>query len=474
MARPKKRRKIQERRLAAGRPAPAPSAVDLTAHEAMLADLAARLLTADPPDAETLATGMAQVQELGDAAASALAWLAQQGGSRALPLLEAALADEGLVLGAIQALAQVTDPEAARLLDGVAREHPQKAVVKAARRSLFELRRAGIVWEAPVDETPREEWPLYKVLASYIDSEGSRSVWIARRGMFGGLRVANFILNETLGIKDCYGADNFGKVDFDRLLEDAAASDPPILYASISLPHARRLIEEARALNKESGFQLPLDFYTWRDIVGEPQPGEEEPPRPAELTPEVIRGHPEWLDEAKGLIELPACRSWLLDGEVVEPYVDHYARNRIRGLEGQAEGITDLGAVQDEGIIVRRAVREIFDEKRASQMQRRLDETALLLWLTDQPEAARWAAATALTLAEGTPPEEVPFLYELVRASLDLRMAEIVAELRESGAFEEEEEEEPSEILLPGDEHRPRPAPTYAPRKSPGGVYLPR
>ena len=472
--------KVKKRSLRGPRPAgqsPAPVPVDLTAYEATLADLAEQLLKTEPPTSETVAAALAQIRELGQAVApAALSWLAQKGGIQALPVLEAALMDETLAWAAVQALARVKEPAAAQLLDSVARTHANRAVVKAARKALYELRRAGVMWETPVEEAPREERPLYKVLASQIDSEGTRSIWIARRGAFGGLRVANFILNEVVGIKDCYGAERIGKVDFDRLIEDAAQDSPPFIYAEIGLPHARRLIEEARAQNKETGSQLPLDFYTWKDILGEPSPDEVEPQPVVELSPEVVSGHPEWLDQAPGLLDLPACRFWLLERELVEPYVDYYTRNVVRGLESQAEGITDLGVVQNEGIIVRRVVREVFDEKRAARMQRRLEETALLLWLTGQPEAARWAAATALALAAGTPPEEVPFLYELARRSLDLRIAEILAELKESGALDEgeEEEEKPPLILLPGEGRHPQPGPVDGQRKSAGGVYLPK
>jgi len=473
MARPKKR-KARKGKLAPRPRLTTPAPVDLSAHEEQLADLAARLLTDEAPEAQVLAAGLTELRELGaPVAAAALDHLAQKGGPQALPVLEAALSDKALVLGAARALARVADPEAARLLDGVAHEHPDKAVVKAARKSLFELRRAGIVWEAPVDETPREEWPLYKALASQIDDEGTRSVWIARRGMFGALRVANFILNETLGIKDCYGTDDLGQVDFDRLVEEGAKIEPAIIYAQVGLPHARRLIEKARALNKASGFQLPLEFYTWKDMLGEPQPDEEEQPRPAELAPDVVREHSEWLDKSKELLELPACKYWILDREDVEPYLHHYYRGRMREFEGETQGIVDLGAKQDQGITVRRAVREIFDEKRTARMQNRLDETALLLWLTGQQEEARWAAAAALALDEGTLPEKVPFLYELVQVSLDLQMAETMRD--EVGEEELDHEEEPeSAILLPGDEHSPRPTLTDEPPKSPGGVYLPK
>jgi len=471
MARPKKRGRGRA-------PAPryrpaAPAAVDLAAHEETLDDLAARLLADEAPDAETLAAGLTELRELdAPVAAAALGRLAQEGESQALPLLEAALSDEALVLGAVQALAQVADPEAARLLDGVAREHPDRAVAKAARKSIFELRRAGIAWEAPVDETAREEWPLYKAIASHIDGEGTRSVWIARRDRFGGLRVANFILNEALGIKDCYGADSFGQVDFDRIIEEGATSEPPIIYAEVGLPHASRLIEEARELNKDSGFQLPLEFYTWKDMLGELQP-EEEMPRPVELSRDVVRGHPEWLDQGEELLQLPACRTWILDAEEVEPYLAHYGRSKLRGWESEAEGVADLGAKQDEGIIVRRAVREIFDERRASRMQRRLDETALVLWLTNQHEEARWAAAAALALAEGAP-EEVPFLYDLVRVSLDLLLAGMLDTKGPEALLDELEERAASSgIVLPGSAgDRPQP-PDDLPQ-SEGGVYLPR
>jgi hypothetical protein len=476
MARPKKRRRGRgaRRKLVPQHKPAASVAVDLSAHEEMLADLAARLLTDETPDAETLDAGLTELRELGDPiTTAALARLAQEGGAQALPVLEAALSDDALALGAARALARVADPEAARLLDGIVREHPDRAVTKAARKSIFELRRAGIAWEAPVDETPREEWPLYKAIASHIDGEGTRSVWIARRGAFGGLRVANFILNEVLGIKDCYGADDFGLVDFDRIINEGAESDPPIIYAEIDLPYARRLIEEARALNKESGFQLPLEFYAWRNMLGEPQPDEEEQPRPVELSPDVVREHPEWLDKGEELLELPTCRYWILDAEDVEPYLGHYARSKLRELEGEAEGITDLGAKQDEGIIVRRAVREIFDEKRSPRMQRRLDETAMLLWLTDQQEEARWAAAAALTLAEETP-DEVPFLYELVHISLDLLMASMLDELGPEGFAHEMAERSSSEIVLPGDRPDSPPPPDDDLPQSEGGIYLPK
>ena len=209
-------------------------------------------------------------------------------------------------------------------------------------------------------------------------------------------------------------------------------------------------------------------------MLGEATP-EDGRPQIAELAPDVVHDHPEWLDEAKKLVELPVCRYWIFDPEDVEPHLEHYGRNKIRELKSKESGVPDLGAMGDEAIIVRRAVRELFDEKRRPRVQRRLEETAILLWLISQPDEARWAAATALSLAEGAEAEDVPFLYELVRLSLDRAMALAVQEARKDSAdLEEDEDYEPSEIILPGEAFQPPPSPDREPPQTPGGIYLPR
>ncbi|MBU0493951.1 MAG: hypothetical protein KKA73_09985 [Chloroflexi bacterium] len=475
MSKPQKRAKVRKS-IPRRKPA-APTSADLSAHEDQVADLAARLLTPEPPAPEVLAAGLDELRAFeAPVAQAALEQLAQEGQALALPLLNAALADEALVASAVLALARVADPAAAQLLDEVARQHPDRAVVKTARKSLFELRRAGIAWEAAPDEAPRDEWPLYKAIASHIDGTGVRSVWIARRDMFGGLRVGNFVLSETIGIKDCDGADGFGQVDFDRIIERGAESDPPLIYAEVGLPHARRLIEEARAINKESGAQLPFEFYTWKDLLGDPQPDEADPTQIDELAPEALGEHPEWLEQAPALLELPICADWVPDEEDVDPYLGRYGLSRLREMEGAFEGVADLGAKQDEGIVVRRAVRELFDEASVQIMQRRLEETALVLWLTGEPEAARWAGATAVALAEDVPQEEIPLLYELVRLGLDRAFALMLDELGPSGTVQELlARSAEAGVLVPGEESLAPPAPVAAePPKSAGGVYLPK
>jgi len=429
--------------------------------EALASELASRL------DAEPQAI-LAEIEKQPRPVAPALlARLAQQGQALAVPLLELAGRgnDGDLALAAIEALGTVRATEAAQALQRLSAAGGDKARLKAARRALYRLSQLGVpvTPAAPAPAlAPAFEEPVVAAMASPYDSIGTQLVWVVRQNRWGDLRLAVFLLNDEVGIKDCFGLAPCSKKEWQRQREWAMGEDIPM--TEVGLSACRWLIAQAREINQASDSELPAEFDRWERLLE----GSQAQPWPEELSPDHLHAHPELLAEAKRLVRAEECQGWLQD-EGLEKYADEMNEAATQDAELP---VVDLGAVQAEGAVVSRVVQELFQEELKERFQRRLQGMAAYFWGAGRQQEAQWAAASALALAEGSVSvAEHPFLWESVYATL-----RTAAQIAEDAALLAEEAEErqrrPSGLTLPRPKEPPLEPEGY--QRRPSGLIIPK
>jgi hypothetical protein len=322
----------------------------------------------------------------------------------------------------VEALGQMATPEAAALLAQLAAKTEAKGLQKAIRRALYRLKTMGVATPGLAPQAPRRsvlevpKLPVVAALASHIDGEGNRALYLARRRPFSGLVLVSLILNDQRGILDCRALP-VTKKELSRLLEDLRADDR-LTHIELPPSYAQQLVEESRQRNLATGTPLPREFQAVHDLIGTPDTRWERPPIYHLLNPEELRGQGALVSLSAQLLEAKELQGWGVPTDRVQKYREDVKR-------AAASPIIVSPALQQERReeLQRRAIREVFDADTVARYRRRLEEMAYLFWQTKRPDDARRALAAALALQEGSDPAEHPLLRALFSRGVEMAAA---------------------------------------------------
>lgn len=390
-------------------------AADPAAVAALVAQLGSQL---DAPDAALAALASAPPP----AAAAALATLPVDDGAarRALLARVAAETDQQLAMVALAALGAQADADAAATLAQLADTLPHKERRKEARRVLFQLRSQGVAVPASPTSSPapRASAPqatIYRALASHIDGLGSRLLWLFADRPLGGAWWIVAVLNDLAGLKDLTVRDTTRKRLAAQEAEVRAKTD--FVWVELPVPYGQWLVQEAVALNAESGFALPTEYLAWRELIGAPAPPVERPLAYEQVSRFEVKMRPELLRDSPHLFEEPEIDGWFLGYREVKPYATDLRRMRESRLVLSTES-----EEQRLERTVNQAIRELFTAPQRRALQRRLEETAYIFLSSGRPEQAKRAVAAAVEIADSDPLllSRHPFVKALVERSIEL------------------------------------------------------
>ncbi|MFN8523598.1 MAG: hypothetical protein U0821_10925 [Chloroflexota bacterium] len=305
------------------------------------------------------------------------------------------LADTLDATAVIGALGCITSSEAARTLGWLADAASDKNLRKAARRELHRLRSVGIQTApaAPPAAAPRRGVPastLVRSLVSRLDGDGAREIWLVWERVLGGLDLLMLLVHEQRGVRDAAVRDTTRR----RLTELVQQTGEQLgaAFAEVPVEYGLALLAEALARNRESGQVVPAPLQARRDLLASL-------PAPAEplIYQHVARGQimlrPDLLDRAETLLEEPELDGWMFDWTDVRPTAEKIAERRLTSNVA-INPITheELDSLLDD------AVRVLATTDHRKRLSRRLEETALLLWLRGAERQARVAVALAQEL----------------------------------------------------------------------------
>jgi hypothetical protein len=402
----------------------APAAVDAEAPApvaaAEVADLLARLRgeLAEPPAAASLLAAVPQ-----PLAAAALEALLTETGAEAVPTVEqmALAGEDAAALAAIHALGALRLSDSAAALARLSDRLSGKELKKAARRELARLRSLGISVAVERPDAPAAVAILqpraipYRALASHVDGVGSRMLWLYADRPLGGAYLLSFVLNDLTGIKDFFVRDSTRKRL--ALREAEAREESSITWVELPVDYAQWLIQEAAAVNAESGATLPTEYQLWREVVGEPAQPPERPLVYEEVSRFEVKMRPELLRDSPRLFEEPELAGWFFGYQDVRQYATELRRARESRLVLSTES-----EEQRQERVAGQAIRDLFTPALRRALPRRLEETGYLFLRSERPLQARLAVAAAVEIADSDPivlPRH-PFVRTLVERSIEL------------------------------------------------------
>ncbi len=323
----------------------------------------------------------------------------------------------------VEALSMMATAQAASLLAQIAANTQAKDLQKAARRALYRLKTMGVDTESLPSQEPRKsvlevpKLPVVAALASQIDFDGNRALYLARRRPFSGLVFVSLIINDQRGVVEC-NAFPVTKKDLSRMVADIQADDR-LTHIELPPTYAQQLVEEGYQRNLSTGTPVPRDFQGVRDLIGTPDAPWDKRPIYHVMSPEEIRMQPAWLAQAPQLLEVKEFQGWHLPADAVQKYREEIKR-------GADSPIIVSPALQHERTeaVQKRTLHDIFDMERRALYRLRLEEMAYLLWQTKRPDEAKRALASALALqGEEIDPAEHPFLRGLFTRSVEMAEA---------------------------------------------------
>ncbi|MBF8299139.1 MAG: hypothetical protein HW397_188 [Dehalococcoidia bacterium] len=308
--------------------------------------------------------------------------------TRALRLLRPLLYSRrsGTVIAAVEAIEALCAIEATNILREVAEHDPSPNVRKRARAAygrLFmmsapQLPGFDLPTQATRQAATERPLPLHSALLTLVDGRGDQGVVIARRRLDGTLKVLSLIVNDTVGIKRCLGADAVREEELSDIEHQLRAEG--LTPVEVGIEVCGRVVDEARKLQLSLRQRPPMELEIWRGLIGSPSRAN----GPAASSPEHGRSSDQ-------------------DGQLLSLLPE-------MGSAGEAT-LSELVTV---------AVRDLFPEPSRRIWTRRLRRQAWLLGMLGKATEARLTASAAIGMdpVTGVPLELHPFARAMVLASL--------------------------------------------------------
>ena len=166
--------------------------------------------------------------------------------------------DKELVKRVLQNLSKLKSPKAITTIRESLPYITDPEIEALADRSLRKLSFKGIT-ETPKSKSVKsiKMGHIYKILITNIDGVGSQSLWISRSA---GKKVECMfmLLNEKIGIKDCFG-NKMTKKQFDDMI--AHQFEEGIIINEISYEKAIKFIKDALQINSTNNVRIAPSFH---------------------------------------------------------------------------------------------------------------------------------------------------------------------------------------------------------------------
>ncbi len=338
-------------------------------------------------------------------------------GERMLALLETMAHQEQKAIAelGINGLGKIQSFKAAQILADIDATHTDKKLRKAARKSLYKLRSAGIEVETShkplLGESKHER---YKSLISSIDGTGTQLIILTQEMLAGDLHLLQVIASDEEGIKECLSRRGFSKKMFNRLPETFArqtGNERAMLFEA-DYDYAMSLVSDAEAMSED----VPDEYASIKNFFGLRDMQAVENPVMKMLDAENLKNQPYFLRTSVELFQDETFLNWHLPLNELGEYAQE--------LLDQEDSVIELSPqFQQERReeIYQKLIDEYIDETFVKRLQRRLHIMSYIFMLQDKEEDAKKALTAAVTLEDisNTALKNHPFLHELIRTSLE-------------------------------------------------------
>jgi hypothetical protein len=334
----------------------------------------------------------------------------------------------------VDCLGTLADKNAALLLSHLLKETKEKELIKSIKKTLYRLKNKGVEVSSPepvttaVPERKKVSLPSPMAYATTIDPLGERLILVMKPNTPQEVTIFQFLISDQRGINDLIVSLTTPKEHKNYMTK--LKNTKGITMAEIGLPYCHFLTKESSQKNHASGTRIPDSLFLWKKFSSELNSSIEKPLIYTVWDAEEVRSQEFLLTRSENLFKECEFTFWLLEWRFL---VDSY-----RELYDAEHSLLVLAEYQQDSRIneiVKKTARQFFDDKNRLLFQRRLEETAYILWKIGKVEESKSAFAAALAFAPGGAPSDYhPFALKTVEENFKFLKEQAQKEKRsESG-----------------------------------------
>ncbi|PKM81308.1 MAG: hypothetical protein CVU89_09850 [Firmicutes bacterium HGW-Firmicutes-14] len=273
-------------------------------------------------------------------------------------------------------------------------------------------RELGTISGKPVRDSKRK-WKkpfgeIYDAVVTSFDGKGSRAVWMAWKlpGRKNRLIGVNFLINSSLGIKDCFGTPDLTRKEFDSMVEEISQT-ASVLRGNPE--YCMSLIRGALDKSLAQGLPVPAELAFWRRCLKDEIYCRGYVPSVNSLLPKTQKMLQESFSRTEMLLDYPEFTGWYEETpevyDIAETFLDVSGRFGDKPIfeERVEQLITE---------VINRAIRPVIPE-----LRERLLLTADFIKKTGNRNLAG-DTMVCLASLDSVPPERHPFIRRMAYESI--------------------------------------------------------
>lgn len=113
----------------------------------------------------------------------------------------------------------------------------------------------------------------YLCYISFPDGHGNQALIFSREKENGNIQIVAIVVNDTVGIVDCFGFNDISKAEFDRIVDRFYNGDEHIFINPTEL---KTILVHAEKLTRKFGKKISYEYICWRNLLSdieiEPKP----------------------------------------------------------------------------------------------------------------------------------------------------------------------------------------------------------
>lgn len=343
-------------------------------------------------------------------------------GEQLLPLLETMAYSEQPTIAeiGIARLGTIQTFKVAQILSDINETHPNKKLRKAARKSLYKLRSAGIEVEMSHKALLGEQkHTRYKAMISAVDGTGAQLIMLSQEMLAGDLHLLHAIANDEKGIEECYSKRGITKKMFAKFPETFARQTGAInpMLVETDYDYAMSLVLEAENISNTQEQELPDEYVSRKEFFELNQAQVVESPVYSVLDAENLKNQPYFLRTSEELFQNDAFLSWLLPVNEMGEYAQE--------ILDQEDSVLELSPQfqhERKEEVYQKVIDTDFREDAVKRLQKRLEIMSYIFLQQDNEEDAKRALTAALAFEDtsGAALKDHPFLRKLIQESVQL------------------------------------------------------
>ena len=300
-------------------------------------------------------------------------------------------------LAFVEALGSTRSPVAVKVLQILQKIPAEKPVRRALKTALYRLERQGLVKKEEQTESelrvliPRPADRQTEAWASWPESQGERGMVLKLPDAGRGYVMAIAVVNSE-GVFHEFEAIQTTRKGVKALLDKMTGGVEGRLI-EIPVEHFRFLMEEVAEMYQRQNHALPSGYEPIHKYLASQVEAVSRPHVYDLLDEKEIVADPILLRTSDSLLEVQPFVTWRLPEGLIQSFAE-----KIKELGESRLVISQSAQMERTAQINREAAAEIFTPELRQHYRRLLEETALLLHLTDRPQEAKRALAVAIDL----------------------------------------------------------------------------